>query len=148
MCTRLFWRAFCSRCCKVVIESPRHNKPTATASVDELLLVLKAWRERGQQLAENEHLQHIVYFKNQGGGAGASLVHPHAQIVALPFVPRNVQAGQSLALRHFERFSTSMYDGITEQMRAEGDLLLDEQGGFVSFVPFAAPSPFTMFVFE
>ena len=31
-----------------------------------------------------------MYFKNSGAKAGASLLHPHSQIVALPIVPVEV----------------------------------------------------------
>ena len=44
--------------------------------------------------ASDATLRHIMYFKNSGAKAGASLLHPHSQIVALPIVPVEVAQPQ------------------------------------------------------
>jgi UDPglucose--hexose-1-phosphate uridylyltransferase len=77
---------------EVVIETPRHEARLGDLSVEELGLVLAAWRNRLQEARKDERLKYGLVFKNQGPNAGASLEHPHSQFIALPFVPDRIAA--------------------------------------------------------
>ena len=50
--------------------------------------VLWAFRDRVIDLKKDRRLRYILVFKNHGEAAGASLEHPHSQLIALPVVPR------------------------------------------------------------
>ena len=55
-------------------------------------MVLEAWRNRLQAARRDERMRSALVFKNRGESAGASLEHPHSQLVALPFIPRRTAA--------------------------------------------------------
>lgn len=78
---------------EVIIETPRHAARLGDLSGEELFLVLTAWRDRLLAAREDKRLRYGLVFRNQGPNAGASLEHPHSQFIALPFVPKRVQAG-------------------------------------------------------
>ena len=64
--------------------------------------MLWAYRERVLDLRRTRASATSSMFKNHGVAAGASLEHPHSQLIALPVVPRNVRdeiAGAKRALR-------------------------------------------------
>ena len=44
---------------------------------------------RAIDLTKDKRFKYIMIFKNYGPSAGASLEHPHTQIIALPMVPKN-----------------------------------------------------------
>ena len=69
--------------------STRPEHVTAMAELDEeqFAAAVATWRERMRAHADASYVQLIV---NEGGGAGASLEHTHAQLYALPFVPAAV----------------------------------------------------------
>lgn len=90
--------------------------------------------------------------KNHGAAAGASLVHPHSQIVSTPVVPVEAQRLQSLALAYFRRKRTSLYRQIVDQ---ELDLFLNGSNPdasrvvqiskhFVALVPYASTGPYVI----
>lgn len=141
---------------EVVIESPQHNACTALQPATSITNILTAWRARGRALRDSDSaLQHILYFKNNGTVAGASLVHPHSQIVGLPIVARDAQARQQANLDWFEQYGKSVFaQQVEEEMQAR-DLALTSGGmhrvveqndHFISFVPFAAISPFHLYI--
>ena len=68
----------------MLINSPRHVTAMAELDDTEFADAVATWRERMRAHADASYLQLIV---NEGGGAGASLEHTHAQLYALPFVP-------------------------------------------------------------
>ncbi len=69
---------------EVVIESADHGEHPADRSVPDWRTVLAAWRDRVRAIREEPSVVSVVVFRNQGAAAGASLPHPHSQIVGLP----------------------------------------------------------------
>ena len=100
---------------EVVVESPDHNGTLALGPTARVERILRAWRERGTVLSEERLVQHIMYFKNNGGGAGASLVHPHCQIVALPIVPDNVLSRTRYAHSFYEKHGVSAFKQMARE---------------------------------
>jgi UDPglucose--hexose-1-phosphate uridylyltransferase len=76
---------------EVVVDTPVHDRGLESMSVDEVMLLLHAWQLRYRALRRNPAVRHITIFKNLGVDAGASLPHPHSQIIATPIVPPEVQ---------------------------------------------------------
>ena len=76
---------------EVVIHSPRHVRSFAELSDDECALVAEAWQRR----ANDRRGRYIHAFVNEGGSAGASLVHSHSQLAWLPSVPAEARDADS-----------------------------------------------------
>jgi UDPglucose--hexose-1-phosphate uridylyltransferase len=73
----------------VVVLSPDHASGFGALDDDQAAEVLTILSERARVHAEagRAHVQLLV---NHGRAAGASIAHPHAQLLALDFVPPNV----------------------------------------------------------
>ncbi len=67
---------------------------------EQFAAAVATWRERMRAHADAAYVQLIV---NEGGGAGASLEHTHAQLYALPFVPAAVARERERAGAYGER---------------------------------------------
>ena len=102
------------------------------ARVTALFRVLRA-RARVHGAAGLAHVQVLV---NQGRSAGASIAHPHAQVLATEFVPPAV-------LHTIHRFAAARADVVmadAEAATAQGGGLRD--GAAFAWCPWAAASPF------
>lgn len=66
---------------EVIIHSPDHAKDIEDLSIDHVQLILQVYRQRFQAHREAGH---VIIFCNHGIEAGASLKHPHSQLVVLP----------------------------------------------------------------
>ncbi len=73
----------------VIIETPDHYATVGTMSREQVLLILKTYRER--LLSLKGKFPFALVFKNRGPEGGASLSHPHSQLIALRMVPDAVQ---------------------------------------------------------
>jgi UDPglucose--hexose-1-phosphate uridylyltransferase len=83
---------------EVVVLSPAHDRSLGALDLAAATNVFGALRDRATfHLAAG--LAHVVPFVNHGKAAGASIEHPHAQLVALDFVPPAVNED----LARFER---------------------------------------------
>lgn len=75
---------------EVVIETPQHLPLSATHPAATWKMLLEVYQQRLWSFREDPRLQHALIFKNHGPAAGASLQHPHSQILVLPKVPTQV----------------------------------------------------------
>src|SRR5579871_894230 len=72
---------------EVIIDSPDHSKPMALLSDEQVAKVLSIYKQRYKMLSQDPRVNHITIFKNHGVDAGASLQHPHSQLIATPVIP-------------------------------------------------------------
>ena len=76
---------------EVVVLSPDHDGTLARLGDDTVVEVVEMLRARARAHAAEGHA-HVQVVVNQGRAAGASIAHPHAQVLALDFVPPAVVA--------------------------------------------------------
>ena len=76
---------------EVIIESPRHDDDIATMSSADVLTLIEAYHQRFVHLRQDDRIVLILIFRNHGPRAGASLIHPHSQLITTGMVPRNVR---------------------------------------------------------
>ena len=87
----------------MVIESPRHDSDLTTMSVAEVCDVLSTYRDRHDALMAEKAIHSVLIFHNRGRVAGASLQHPHSQIVALEMVPPLMRQREAVMFDYYER---------------------------------------------
>jgi UDPglucose--hexose-1-phosphate uridylyltransferase len=122
---------------EVIIETPDHDRPFAAMSEPEIERVLWAYRERMLDLKRDFRLKHILVFKNHGGAAGATLDHPHSQLIALPIVPEFVREELHGARAHFEAKQRCVFCDIIRQEMRDGRRIVQENADIVAIAPYA-----------
>jgi UDPglucose--hexose-1-phosphate uridylyltransferase len=131
---------------EVLVETALHNQTPAQQPVDQIHRTLRAFQERGRELMADSRLEQIIYFKNHGPQAGSSLAHSHGQLVALPMVPHTVRRRIEEVRRTFDDEGRCPYCQMLTIELDEGDRLVALNGSFVAFVPYAAMSPFHLWI--
>lgn len=126
---------------EVVIESPHHNSDLTTMSRDEVRDALVTCRDRHEALMADEAVQSAIIFRNRGSPAGASLQHPHSQVIALETVPPLVRARQAAMLDYCQKEKRCVLCDVIAHEQGDGSRLVDENDAFVTIVPFAASAP-------
>ena len=103
---------------EVLINSPAHVTAMAELDDAQFAAAVATWRERMRAHPDASYLQLIV---NEGGGAGASLEHTHAQLYALPFVPAAVARERERAGAYGERTAGAglLSDVLVEEVRRQ-----------------------------
>ena len=77
-----------------------HKRYIPDLDAEEMINLVRAYRERYRALEHQKCVAYVPGFHNHGREAGASLPHPHSQLVAMPVIPADV----SRSLRGSERF--------------------------------------------
>ena len=132
---------------EVIVETPDHSKFMALLSEQEIELVLQCYRERYIAITKDPRIEHITIFKNHGLSAGTSLEHPHSQVIATPIIPPDIRNRMEEALRFYDSsgqciFCRVLMDELSDRIR-----LVQETAHFVAFIPFAALTPFSLWIY-
>ncbi len=127
---------------EVIIENPAHNKTIATMSIEEVERVISAYHERYLALDRDPHYKLIIIFRNQGGLAGASQLHPHSQIVAASIVPLHMRHSFYEAQRYFDELGKCVFCDMIKNELHEKDRIVMQNEKFIAFVPYAAALPY------
>ncbi len=127
---------------EVVIEHRKHNLNPALMETDEVLNILKAYRQRQIEVSKNEKINLFTIFRNHGFRAGTSLMHPHSQLIATPIVPPHVRYPMEQAVLHYDTFGHCVYCEMIEEELHQGERIIIDADNFVAFCPFASRSPF------
>jgi len=131
---------------EVIIETPDHNVSIADMPVKHVEEVIWAYRDRSIELRKDKRFRYILIFKNHGREAGASLDHPHSQLIALPIVPKRVQEEVAGAEKYFEYKERCVFCDIINQELGDNLRIVAENDTFLSFLPFASRFPFETWI--
>jgi UDPglucose--hexose-1-phosphate uridylyltransferase len=126
----------------VIVESPNHADVTCLRAEPHIVEVLPAYKARYDTLSLDRRIAHITIFKNHGKDAGASLEHPHSQLIAAPVISRFQQA-----LNHYDEYGECMFCQVVQEEFGEGKRLVIATDHFVALQQFASPTPFCMHIY-
>lgn len=131
---------------EVIIESPEHDSGLAEHSPAQLRAILTGLRDRMSDLRGDKRLRYVQIFKNHGGTAGASLEHPHFQLIATPVIPSVVAVELEGAFRYYESTGDCVYCNLIKREFLDGERLVDANQDFVAFCPYSSRSPFETWI--
>jgi UDPglucose--hexose-1-phosphate uridylyltransferase len=131
---------------EVIIETPQHDLSLPDLPPIHVKWNLLAYRERLRDLYKDPRFRYALVFKNHGKRAGASLAHPHTQLIATPIVPRNVFIKLDAARKHYESKERCLICDLIQQEISTGSRIIAQQNRFVAIAPYASRFPFEIFI--
>ena len=132
---------------EIIIESPLHNAGMAFMDVKHIEAILAVYRERFIEAHKDPRVEHVTRFKNHGEGSGTSIVHPHSQLIGTPVVPIQFRDRVQSAMHFFDDTGKCLVCSILEKEKTEGRRVLLDTDHFMTFIPYAALSPFHTWIF-
>lgn len=132
---------------EVVIESPVHNMTPALMSVEDLSDVVKAYKMRFLDIYNDPRVEHVIIFKNNGANAGTSIEHSHSQIVGTPVTPLQVRDRIYETVKYFDNTGECLMCATAKNELEDNKRIVLDTEHFISFIPYAALSPFHTWVF-
>ncbi len=119
---------------EIVVESPRHNSDFR--NLDHVRNTIITYIERFKDLSKRKGIKHVSIFKNYGEASGASLRHPHSQIMAIDFIPDEVK----IELKHADTMKKIL------DKESKSERLIEKTRHFLIFAPFFSESPYEVWI--
>lgn len=126
---------------EVIVEGPDHAVPPWRPRPDGpprgFDAPLRLARERLRDLRRDGRMRHVTWFRNFGPEAGATLGHPHAQIVATPMVPAGIRRMTDRFADHHARHHRDLVGDLLEHDRVDARRIVLDLGAVVAVCPYA-----------
>ncbi len=111
-------------------------------------LLFQAFMERYKSMAADSNMSYISIFHNWGPKAGASVYHPHYQILGIPVIPPDIERSLNGSLNYAKKNKdVCVHCTQIEWEKKQGKRVLFENKDAISFAPFVSKEPFEMRVF-
>lgn len=127
-----------------VVVTRDHEQSLGMMSVAEGVAVVRAWLARMRWLNKQPCVDYTILFHNHGRPAGASISHPHSQIITLPVVPPDVADSLRGARQFFEEHGVCVHCHIIAEELHEQKRIIYQNDHFIVFAPFASRVNFEM----
>ncbi len=132
---------------EVIVETPNHNETLADMEESHIEKLLWAYKQRITDLEKDQRFRYILVFKNYGSAAGASLNHPHSQLIATPITPRYIKLELTNSRAYFHEKERCLFCDMIRQELGSGERMVYENEYFVGFAPFGSRFPFETWIF-
>ncbi|ASJ07290.1 galactose-1-phosphate uridylyltransferase [Thermococcus pacificus] len=133
--------------CSVIVETPEHDlKDLDWLTHEQMAKVVKLWKNVTEELKKNPKVAYLAIFRNKGEEIGVSLIHPHGQLYALPFIPLKARLKLENSRNYYNRHGECLFCRILEE-ELKGERLIYENGSFAVFMPFFASWPFEIHIY-
>lgn len=128
----------------VVTRDPTHH--LALMERWQVAEVLDAYQDRYLALMSMPSIRYVQIFHNHGKEAGASLAHPHSQVMALPVIAPYVKSILDGSERFYKSHHERVYSLMVDYEREVKKRVVFENDDFVVLAPFASRSAFSLWV--
>ncbi|GFP74043.1 galactose-1-phosphate uridylyltransferase [Clostridium fungisolvens] len=112
----------------VVIETPNHNKKLYKYKAEKWRDIFTAYKDAAYKCFRDKDIRYLQIFKNYGRQGGASLEHPHSQIVALNFTPQS-------------KLMEDKYCKVCEEVESElieVERIVLDRGNYIVYAPYGS----------
>ncbi len=132
---------------EVIVEGKKHNMTIGhNMSDDDVENILLAYQQRSLVLSRDHRLELVTLFRNHGSKAGASLEHPHSQLIATPVVPLLLRTKLEVAQSFYDDVGSCVFCDLMNEEKQAAERMVLETEHFAVFEPFASHSPFETWI--
>ena len=124
-----------------------HERTFTDFSPTETAEVFTVYKSRYLELAKEPCAAYVSIFHNYGHEAGASVFHPHSQIITTPILPPDVHRSLHGAAKYYKKNNREVYDYMTTWSMEQNTRIILKNDHFVALVPFAARVPYEVRIY-
>ena len=123
-----------------------HKKSMAQLSVKEIKEVIDVYQERYLELMKEKFVNYVSIFHNHGIEAGASVAHPHSQIITTPLIDADLQKALFNSEKYYKKTKKCIYCQMGNWEQKVRKRVVFENKDFLVICPFASKAAFEMII--
>ena len=123
-----------------------HNKHIGLMEVEQIKEIIDAYQQRYLDLMNKNHVNHIAIYQNHGPASGASIVHPHSQIVTTPLIDNDLQRTLQNTKKYYLKNKKCIYCKMLKWEMKVKKRIVFENEDFLVICPFASKRAFQMII--
>ena len=128
---------------EILVESPEHKHyKWSNMPKEQLITVLKNYQCRYAYWRKDPRIAYLSIFRNHGKVAGASVKHPHSQMIATPLVPPRVEKEMDKMKKHKQKTGKCLICHMAKFEEKVEQRIIMENDHFLAFSNFAPRFPY------
>jgi len=129
-----------------IVITKDHDKQLAQFSINEVKEVIDVYQSRYLELMKEKFVNYVSIFHNHGVEAGASIYHPHSQILTTPLIDVDLRNALVNARDYYKKNKKCIYCAMGEWEKKFKKRIVFENEDFLVICPFASKSAFQVIV--
>lgn len=130
-----------------IIITRDHDKNFADLSLNEATKVLRLLQRRYQMLSRDRCLVYTSAFFNWGPTAGASLYHPHYQVITLPILPSDFKHSLNGLESYYKKYRRCVHCVMIKEEIKQKKRIVAQNSGALLVAPFVSRVAYEIRVF-
>ncbi len=130
-----------------VIVFRRHSKWLADFSQEEMENVILMYKNRFIALKKDKFSHYILLFTNYKRAGGASLRHPHSQIIATPLIDPDLKKSINGSEKYHKAFKKCIHCEMIDYSLKEKKRIVLENDKFVALSPYASEANYEIRIY-
>ncbi|RDY24723.1 DUF4931 domain-containing protein [Romboutsia maritimum] len=123
---------------EVMIDTYRHNGNFYNMTEEEFKNLFVMYKNRYKNLINDNNVEYVSIFKNFLRKSGASLEHPHSQIISLSIIPPDIENEIAISKKYYMDKHKSLYDDIIKDEIQHKKRVIYNGKRFLVIVPYAS----------
>lgn len=132
---------------EVVIDTNSHTKGIDELEIGAVSNIFRTFKQRILDLKKDIRVRYIQVFKNHGIRAGATISHPHSQVVGMPVVPARINERIENAKAHYNTKERCIFCDIIFHESEHRKRVLFETSDYIVMSPYASRFPFELVIY-
>lgn len=129
-----------------IIITHDHYKHIHSLPIEKVEEIIKAYQERYLALMEHKCVNYISIFHNHGREAGATIPHPHSQLIAMPIIPADIGRSLRGSKRFREEYKRCVHCIMLKWEKEEKRSIFQNEH-FIVYAPFVPRTAFELRIF-
>jgi len=129
-----------------VVITRDHQKSIAQFSIEKVKELIDVYQQRYLDSMDERFVNYIAIFHNHGPEAGASIFHPHSQIVATPLIDADLKKALLSSKKYFKKNKKCIYCQMNDWEGKSKKRIVFENKNFLVICPFASKAAFEIII--
>ena len=129
-----------------VVVTKDHKKSLGQFSVGQVKEVMDAYHQRYLELMRKPFVGYISIFHNHGQGSGASIFHPHSQIITTPLIDVDLKRAIVNSEKYYKETNQCIYCQMNNWEKKSKVRVVFENDKFLAVCPFASKAAFEVII--
>jgi len=129
-----------------VVITRDHKKSMGQFSISQVKEVLDVYQERYLELMKEKFVDYVSIFHNHGVEAGASISHPHSQIITTPLIDVDLKKALFNSRKYYRAHRKCIYCQMNNWEKKNKKRVVFENKDFLVICPFASKAAFQVII--
>jgi len=129
-----------------VVITRDHKKQLAQFKIEQVKEVIDVYQERYLELMKEKFVNYVSIFHNHGVEAGASIAHPHSQIITTPLIDVDLKKALFNSAEYCRATKKCIYCQMNNWEQKVKKRIVFENKDFLVVCPFASKAAFEIII--